>query len=112
MQEAEKAEEEEKARNAKEQEDAKKNEKLQQFLGKAGFKAASEKKVKKSMMSSSFSYPLHAAAEAKDAEAVELLLWAGADKALLNSKKQTPMQLAEQKNKKGSHAQVIAALAA
>jgi len=89
-----------------------KNESLSAFLGKTGFSGVGEKKVKKSLMSSSFSYPLHAAVEQKDAEAVSLLLWAGADPKLPNSKKLTPLKLAEAKNKQGSHDKVIAALAA
>lgn len=82
------------------------------FLENQGFQAPDEKKVKKGLVSSSFSYPLHAAVEAKDDKAVELLLWAGADPAVQNSKKQTPLALAQAKNKQGSHAKVIAALAA
>jgi len=108
-------EEEEESRRrqkAEEEERAAKKERLGLFLQKTGFQSFSEKKVKKGILSSGFSYPLHAAVEAKDAEAVELLLWAGADPSLANSKKQTPLDFAQKKNKQGSHSQVIAALAA
>jgi len=105
--------EEAEAKRLKEEEDAKRDQ-LNAFLQKAGFQEATEKKVKKGLISSSFSYPLHAAVKAKDAEAVELLLWAGADPTLQNSKKQTPLELAQKKNDKKtqSHAKVMAALAA
>jgi len=104
----------EEATRLKEEEEARKGEQLRAFLQKAGFQEATEKKVKKGLISSSFSYPLHAAVEAKDAEAVELLLWAGADPTLQNSKKQTPLDLAWKKHDKKtqSHAKVMAALAA
>jgi len=104
----------EEATRLKEEEEARKGEQLRAFLQKAGFQEATEKKVKKGLISSSFSYPLHAAVKAKDAEAVELLLWAGADPTLQNSKKQTPLELAQKKNDKKtqSHANVMAALAA
>jgi len=106
--------EEEAARQrAEEEEEARRNERrLREFLGKVGFNAVSEKKVKKSLISSSFSYPLHAAVDMKDADAVNLLLKAGADPKLPNSKKLTPLALAQVKNKQGSHDKVIAALAA
>lgn len=90
-----------------------KEERLRLLLERARFQTPTEKKVTKGMllMSSGFSYPLQAAVEANDAEFVELLLWAGADPRLANSKKQTPLQLAHAKNsKQGSHAKVIAAL--
>jgi len=108
-------EEEEESRRrqkAEEEERAAKKERLGLFLQKTGFQSFSDKKVKKGILSSGFSYPLHAAVEAKDAEAVELLLWAGADPSLANSKNQTPLAFAQKKNKQGSHSQVIAALAA
>merc|ERR550514_2491000 len=105
--------EEEAARLRAEEEEAQRNERrLREFLGKVGFNAVSEKKVKKSLISSSFSYPLHAAVDMKDADAVNLLLKAGADPKLPNSKKLTPLALAQVKNKQGSHDKVIAALAA
>lgn len=88
----------------------KKARRLQEFLEDAGFQAPDEKMVKKGMISSTFHYPLHVAVEQKDVEAVELLLWAGVDPQVQNSKKQTPLALAQAKNKKGSHTKVIAAL--
>lgn len=110
--EEEEAREEALRRQAEEEEKARRNQRLQAFLEKTGFDAVDEKKVKKGIISSGFFYPLHAAVEQKDAEAVELLLWAGADPCLANSKKLTPLKLAQAKNKQGSHDKVIAALAA
>lgn len=112
-------EEEERLRR-EEEENARRGELLRTFLEKAGFQGGdpNQKKLKKGtsrirlMGSSGFSYPLHAAVELGDAEAVEALLRAGADPSLTNSKKQTPLKLAEAKNKQGSHTKVIAALAA
>lgn len=74
--------------------------KLQKFLQENGFEAPDEKKKLKGMISSGFTYPLHVAVEAKDAETVELLLWAGADPTLQSSKKQTPLQLAQKLSSK------------
>lgn len=93
-------------------EEALRNQFLEYFLKKTGFSSPNWMKLKKGMIKSSFSYPLHAAVEENDAQAVAVLLWAGADKDLRNSKKQTPLELAEAKNTKtsGSHAEVIAAL--
>merc|ERR1711904_11657 len=103
-------EEEKRERQRQKKKEAEKNAKVQAFLEKSGFQTATDKKVKKGILSSSFSYPLHAAVEAKDSEAVELLLWAGADPSVENSKKQTPLQFAQKKNsKQGSHEKVIAA---
>lgn len=87
------------------------NAKLQVLLENAGFSDLDEKKVKKGLLGSSFKYPIHAAVEARDAEFVNLLLWAGADTSVQNSKKQTPLMLAEAKNnEKNSHGKVIGAL--
>lgn len=59
-----------------------------------------------------FTFPLHAAAEANDAEAASLLLTLGADMNRKDSKKRTPLRLAKSREKNGSHAAVIAVLEA
>lgn len=91
-------------------EEARKQDELRTFLQSTGFKDVNEKKVKSGMLSSSFAYPLHVAARANDAKVVELLLWAGADRKLTDSKKLTPLALAQKLNKKESHKQSITAL--
>jgi len=84
--------------------------KLNSFLTSAGFKEVNEQKKKSGMLSSSFTYPLHVAVKANNLEAVELLLWAGANKALKDSNKQTPSGLASKLNKKDSHKAILTAL--
>jgi len=95
-----------------------KREKLRLFLEAGGFKAVNDKKQQMASlkatsfasMAPQFSYPLHAAVRAKDPAAVEALIWGGAEPALQDSQKLTPLALAEKLNKKDSHAGVIAAL--
>lgn len=105
-------EEEEEAQRRHEAEEAARHEKLCSFLEENGFRAPDEKRVKGGVFSSGFCYPLHVAVEAKDVEAVQALLWAGADPSLANSKKKTPLQLAKAKNKSASsdYSKVIEAL--
>lgn len=55
--------------------------------------------------------PLHMAVQINDAETVTLLMKAGADRNLMSSKRETPMQLALRLNKAGSHNSVMSALA-
>lgn len=66
------------------------------FLLTHGFSGnnVNEKKVTKGLISSSFHYPLHAAVKMNDAEAVQCLLWSGADRTLPDSKKLRPLELA------------------
>merc|ERR1719195_2054683 len=55
-------------------------------------------------------YPIHTAAKKGDPEIVAALLEEGADPAKKNSAGQTAMQVAQQKNRNGSHADVLRAL--
>jgi len=73
------------------------------FLKKAGFTGVNT--VKKSMMSST--YALHKAAEAGDDKLVAMLLEEGAVLEQKNSSGKTAAQVAEKKNKNGSHAKVL-----
>merc|ERR1719188_2676786 len=55
-------------------------------------------------------YPIHTAAKKGDPKIVAALLEEGANPAKKNSAGQTAMQVAQQKNKNGSHADVLRAL--
>merc|ERR1712039_100866 len=55
-------------------------------------------------------YPIHTAAKTGDSKIVAALLEEGANPAQKNSAGQTAAQVAQQKNKKGSHANVLCAL--
>merc|ERR1712079_406840 len=55
-------------------------------------------------------YPIHTAAKTGDSKIVAALLEEGADPAQKNSAGQTAAQVAQHKNKKGSHANVLRAL--
>eukprot|EP00406_Dinophysis_acuminata_P077456 CAMPEP_0179241058 /NCGR_PEP_ID=MMETSP0797-20121207/16296_1 /TAXON_ID=47934 /ORGANISM="Dinophysis acuminata, Strain DAEP01" /LENGTH=180 /DNA_ID=CAMNT_0020948431 /DNA_START=130 /DNA_END=672 /DNA_ORIENTATION=+ len=55
-------------------------------------------------------YPIHSAAKAGDAKIVAALLEEGANPAQKTSAGQTALQVAQQKNKKGSHANVLLVL--
>lgn len=55
-------------------------------------------------------YPLHTAVKHNDLETVRLLITAGADPQKLNSRGETPEQLAERLNRSGSHADIVDAL--
>jgi len=92
-------------------EEARKQEEIGQFLSKNGFADVNEKKKKSGMLSSGFTYPLHVAVKAADAQVVGLLLWGGADRSLKDSAKLTPLALAQKLDKKGSHKAVMDALA-
>jgi len=86
--------------------------KLNGFLTSVGFKAMNEQRKKSGIVSSRFTYPLHVAVKANNLEAVELLLWAGADKAQKDSSKLTPAAFAKKLNKKDSHKAILTALGA
>lgn len=92
--------------HAKEEHDA--QQRVNAWLKKNSFSSVNAKK--KNLMSSL--YPLHCAVTQKDCAMVQLLIKFGADPKLANSSKQTPRQLAEKLNKKGSHDEVLAVLPA
>ena len=89
---------------AKDEQDA--QQRVNAWLKKNGFSSVNAKK--KSMMSSL--YPLHCAVTQNDSAMVQLLIRFGADPKLTNSSKQTPRQMADKLNKKGSHNEVLAVL--
>lgn len=89
--------------------------KLRYFLAPSGFRGVNSRKSTGTvaMLSRSFTYPLHAAVRAGDAEAVSALLWAGAERTTRDSQKRTPLQLALKLNRRGAaHASVIELLSA
>jgi len=81
--------------------------KLDAFLKAHGYTGVN---VKRTSMWFKSKCPLHSAVKANDAEIVRLLLNFGAVFSVKNSAGQTPMQLAQKLNRKGSHAAVIAVL--
>lgn len=89
---------------AKDEQDA--QQRVNAWLKKNGFSSMNAKK--KSLMSSL--YPLHCAVTQNDSAMVQLLVKFGADPKLANSSKQTPRQLADKLNKKGSHNEVLAVM--
>jgi hypothetical protein len=88
---------------------AERKEILDAFLTKNGFDGVSNKRRR--MLRPSV-YPLHLAAEKGDAELIRLLLEAGADRLQKDSSGRTPQDVAKKKNRKGSHDETLAALAA
>jgi len=83
---------------------------LDSMLLAAGFAGVNDAKVEKGLFTTGHSYPLHAAVKSKSGEAVTMLLRANADVNLVDSRRRTPLALAEQLNRKDSHSGVIAAL--
>eukprot|EP00408_Alexandrium_pacificum_P059647 CAMPEP_0171168238 /NCGR_PEP_ID=MMETSP0790-20130122/7608_1 /TAXON_ID=2925 /ORGANISM="Alexandrium catenella, Strain OF101" /LENGTH=208 /DNA_ID=CAMNT_0011633073 /DNA_START=96 /DNA_END=722 /DNA_ORIENTATION=- len=110
--EAEESRRQQEAEARRRAEEARRREELGKVLARDGFAGVNERKKKSGLLSSGFTYPLHAAVRAADAEAVGLLLWAGADRSLKDSAKLTPLMLAQKADKKGSHRQVVEALCA
>lgn len=80
---------------------------VQKFMADCKFKGVNT--AKKTLMATT--YPLHEAAKRNDAVMVRMLIEEGAKLDQTNSRKQTPLQRAQQEDKKGSHAQVINILA-
>mmetsp|Transcript_10895 Transcript_10895/g.20532 ORF Transcript_10895/g.20532 Transcript_10895/m.20532 type:complete len:228 (+) Transcript_10895:68-751(+) len=76
------------------------------FLLQNGFHTV---KSKKTFLWKSW-YPLHTAVKQKDLETLRVLLTAGADPQKLNSRGETPQELAERLNRSGSHCEIIDAL--
>jgi len=83
---------------------------LDQMLSSAGFSGVNEPKEETGMFRSGYTYPLHAAVKANSVEAVTMLLRSNADMNLADSRRRTPLMLAEQLNKRDSHKEVIIAL--
>jgi len=75
------------------------------FLERAGFKSVNSRR---NWLWAS--YPLHLAVRENDPETVRLLIKAGADPKKADALGRTPHQLAESKDRGGSHAAVLAAL--
>lgn len=82
---------------------------LDAFLVSNGFDGVSNKRRR--MLRPSI-YPLHLAAEKGDDQLIRLLLEAGADRLLKDSSGRTAEDVARKKNKKGSHDEALASLAA
>uniref|UniRef100_A0A7S2IZQ2 Uncharacterized protein n=1 Tax=Alexandrium andersonii TaxID=327968 RepID=A0A7S2IZQ2_9DINO len=80
------------------------------MITEAGFTGINEPRTKRSFFRTTFTYPLHAAVEANNPEAVRLLLQSRANPSVEDSKKRTPLQLAQQLNKQDSHADCVTAL--
>lgn len=80
--------------------------KVGEFLRQKGFSDVNSRR--KSMFR--WKLPLHAAVKAKDVEMISSLITCKADPLRKNSRGETPMQVAEKLNRKGSHSNVMAAL--
>jgi hypothetical protein len=84
--------------------------KLQSFLASNAFQHVNDAQRRRRNMSSGITYPLHAAVQANDIDAVKALLWGGANAFLMDSSRATPLALARKLDKNGSHKQVLLAL--
>jgi len=105
--EEEKAAREEELRRL-EEEAKERQEVLKAFLKENGFPFGAPLNAnasKRTMMKTT--YPLHSAAEAGRSTVVEMLLKEGAEPSLKNSSGRTAAELAQKKDKKGSHAEVL-----
>jgi len=91
-------------------EDEARGRQLRTFLNTTGFKDARTWRRRGGIFSKRFLYPLHAAVEESDAEAVKLLLWGKADVQSVDSEEMTPLALAHKLDDNNSHAFVIRAL--
>merc|ERR1711972_706431 len=90
------------------QEQHERREALRHFFDQYGFTAVNAEKRKTSMIfKTTTTYPLHCAAELGDESIVGMLLTEGADVARKNSSGKTALQVAEKKDKAGSHAAVL-----
>jgi len=77
---------------------------VKQFLRKNGFAGVNDPKRVCLLWRS---YPLHAAVEKNNLRVVEMLLAEGADASRTNSSGHTAADVAQKKNKKGSHATML-----
>lgn len=82
-------------------------EKVDKWCKNNGFKDAM---LPKKTLRGATKFPLHTAVKHRDEEMVGLLLQCGADSTAVDSKKQTPSQLAVKMNKDASHDQILAML--
>jgi len=88
--------------------EARRHQLLRAFLVSSGFTEVNGKKnIGVGSSPKSFSYPLHTAVTANNEKAVEVLLWAGADKSLADSSVMTPLALARNLDTEGSHKRII-----
>lgn len=89
--------------------EARRQQTLRRFLMSSGFRGANEKQSRSGLgkVFKSFSYPLHAAVTANDAEVVEALLQSGADRAAQDSRNFTPLGLARKLDRGGSHQHIL-----
>jgi len=87
---------------------------LRRFLASAGFRGVNEPRSRGGLLpfSRNLSFPLHTAVKACDAEIVELLVWAGADRSKRDAQQATALELARRLDRRGSHAAIISALEA
>lgn len=88
------------------QEEEERKQLVNDFLKRHGFSSINSSK--RSLMSST--YPLHKAAKLGDAMIVSLLLQESANRSQQNSSGKSAAQVAEKKNKAGSHSRVLAML--
>merc|ERR1719464_1585362 len=85
---------------------------LSAFCLKHGFSdIAAPRRSGCGLWSAAATYPLHLAAELADARIVEMLLKEGVDSAQKNSSGKTAAQVAQKKDKGGSHQDVVRLLA-
>lgn len=84
---------------------------LKAFFKENGFADANSPKQSGGLLKTTKTYALHIAAERGDAHIVELLLKQGVDTMQQNSSKKTAAQIAQKKNKSGSHDAVLRLLA-
>jgi len=82
---------------------------LRAFLLASGFAEVNARRAT-GIFRSGFSFPLHTAVTANNAEMVAILLSGGADRSRMDSRSLTPLALARQLDKQGSHSSVMALL--
>jgi hypothetical protein len=87
---------------------------LKHFFKENGFKrdAGVNDSKRVMLLCGAKSYPLHAAVEKNNLRVVEMLLAEGANPTQTNSSGRTPLQIAQRKNKKGSHETMLQILEA
>lgn len=101
------AEEQRKREEAAEEAKRDAEEKVAEWCKKNGFQ---DMCAQKKTFRGATKFPMHTAVKYNNQEIIGMMLLAGAEKDVMDSKQQTPSQLAEKLNKDGSHDQVIAML--